>query len=294
MRAIWVQVRLDQADWTLAADDATAILSVPDIPPSTRLSALLALGLVRARRGDPGGEAALDEARDLARATGQMQYISPVAAARAEWRWLLGGREGCAAEAGAGFAPAFAANCPWYWGEVAIWLWRGGDLNEVPERTPAPFALQIEGHWRGAAAAWKQLGCPYEQALALLDGDEPAQRQALAIFEQLGARPAVELTRRQLRLSGAQGLPRGPRPATQANPRGLTPRQLEILCLLAEGLHNPEIADRLSTTPKTVEHHVSAVLAKLGARSRAEAVRMAYEQRLIPPHEAETSPAPFS
>jgi DNA-binding NarL/FixJ family response regulator len=51
--------------------------------------------------------------------------------------------------------------------------------------------------------------------------------------------------------------------------------------LLAEGLHNPEIADRLSTTPKTVEHHVSAVLAKLQARSRAEAVRLAYEQRLI-------------
>ena len=228
MRVTWAQARLDHGDWTLAADDATAILSVPDLPACTRFPALLVLGPLRARRGDPGAVAVLDEARDLAQASGEMQYISPVAAARAEWRWLLGDREGCAAEAGAGFPPAFAANCPWYWGEVAIWLWRGGDLNEVPERTPEPFALQMAGDWRGAAAAWEQIGCPYEQALALLDGDEPAQRQALDIFERLGARPAAELVRRRLRLAGVRSLPRGPRPATQANPRGLTNRQLEI------------------------------------------------------------------
>ena len=282
MRVTWAQARLDHGDWTQAADDATAILSVPDLPACTRFPALLVLGPLRARRGDPGAVAVLDEAHDLAQASGQMQYISSVAAVRAEWRWLLGDREGCAAEAGAGFAPAFAANCPWYWGEVAIWLWRSGDLNEVPERTPAPFALQIEGDWRGAAAAWEQMGCPYEQAQALLDGDELAQRHALEIFERLGARPAAEIARRQLKVAGVRSLPRGPRPTTLANPRGLTNRQLEILRLLAEGLNNPEIADRLSTTPKTVEHHVSAVLAKLGARSRAEAVRLAYEQRLMP------------
>ncbi len=292
MRVTWAQARLDHGDWTLAADDATAILSVPDLPACTRFPALLVLSPLRARRGDPGAVAVLDEARDLAQASGQMQYISPVAAVRAEWRWLLGDREGCVAEARAGFAPALQANCPWYWGEVAIWLWRGGDLNEAPERTPAPFALQMTGDWRGAAAAWEQIGCPYEQALALLDGDEPAQRQALDIFERLGARPAAELARRRLRLAGVRSLPRGPRPTTQANPHGLTNRQLEILCLLAEGLRNAEIADRLSTTPKTVEQHVSAVLAKLEARSRAEAVRLAYEQRLISPDQAETSAAP--
>jgi DNA-binding NarL/FixJ family response regulator len=74
----------------------------------------------------------------------------------------------------------------------------------------------------------------------------------------------------------------GPRPATQANPQGLTNRQLEVLALLAEGLRNPEIAKRPSTTPKTVEHHVSAVLTKLEARSRAEAVCAANQLGLIP------------
>ena len=120
MRVTCAQARLDHGDWTLAADDITAILSIPDLPACTRFPALLVLGLLRARRGDPGAVAVLDEARDLALASGQMQYISPVAAVRAEWRWLLGDREGCAAEAWAGFAPALQANCPWYWGEVAI------------------------------------------------------------------------------------------------------------------------------------------------------------------------------
>src|SRR5262249_5812189 len=126
------------------------------------------------------------------------------------------------------------------------------------------------------------IGCPYERALALLDGDEAAQRDALAIFERLGAAPAAEITRRRLRAAGARGLPRGPRPTTLANPQGLTNRQIEVLRLLADGLSNPEIAERLSTTPKTVEHHVSAVLAKLHARSRTEAVRAAYQLGLLP------------
>jgi ATP/maltotriose-dependent transcriptional regulator MalT len=82
----------------------------------------------------------------------------------------------------------------------------------------------------------------------------------------------------------------GPRPRTRANPQGLTNRELEVLPLLAEGLRNVDIADRLSTSPRTVEHHVSAVLAKLHARSRAEAVQRAYELGLLPL--ATSDPAP--
>jgi ATP/maltotriose-dependent transcriptional regulator MalT len=282
MRAIQARMLLDQGDWTGAEEYITRLLSLPQIQAADRIPALLVLGLVRMRRGDPGVEAALDEARDLAAATGEMQCISPVAAARAEWRWLQGDCEGCCDEAAVGFPLAFAANRPWYWGEVAIWLWRGGRTTEAPERTPAPYALQMAGDWQAAADAWEALGCPYEQALALMDGDEAAQRNALAIFERLGARPAADIVRQRLRSAGVRGLPRGPRPTTRENPHGLTSRQLEILLLLAEGLRNPEIADRLSTTPKTVEHHVSAVLAKLNVRSRAEAVRLAYELRLVP------------
>jgi DNA-binding NarL/FixJ family response regulator len=77
-------------------------------------------------------------------------------------------------------------------------------------------------------------------------------------------------------------VPRGPRPATRANPAGLTGRQLEVLALLSDGLSNAEIADRLVVSPRTAEHHVAAVLAKLGATTRWDAVRRAAELELVP------------
>jgi DNA-binding CsgD family transcriptional regulator len=185
------------------------------------------------------------------------------------------------AEAEVGFHLALNNKYTWHLGEVAIWLWRGGELRQAPAGTPVPYALEIAGDWRAAADAWERIGCPYEQALALLNGDESAQRAALSIFERLGAAPAAAIVRQRLRARGVRGLPRGPRPATQTNPLGLTPRQLEVLLLMAEGLRNTEIAERLSTIPKTVEHHVSAILAKLNAHSRSEAARIAHELGLI-------------
>jgi DNA-binding NarL/FixJ family response regulator len=61
-----------------------------------------------------------------------------------------------------------------------------------------------------------------------------------------------------------------PRQTTRANPRGLTEREWGIARLLALGLSNAEIADRLVVSPRTLGHHVSAVLAKLDVRRRAE------------------------
>jgi DNA-binding CsgD family transcriptional regulator/tetratricopeptide (TPR) repeat protein len=283
LRWVWARAQLDQGDWMAAEEDAIAILNVPWMAVTNRIPALLVLGRVRARRGDPSAEALLNEARDLALTVGEAQRIEQVAAARAEWRWLQGDRVGCVVEARAGFAQPFHMVRPWYQGEVVIWLWRGGGLSKAPAGTLAPYALQIAGDWRAAADAWERLGSPWEQALVLLDGDEAAQREALAIFERLGATPAVEIARRSLRQAGVRGLSRGPYRVARANPQRLTNRELEVLPLLAKGLRNVEIAERLSTSPRTVEHHVSAVLAKLTAHSRAEAVRRAYELGLLAP-----------
>jgi DNA-binding CsgD family transcriptional regulator len=279
---LWVRARarLDQGKWLAAEQEAATILSVPWMAVTNRIPALLVLGRLRSRRGEPGAGELLDEARDLALAIGEPHRMEQVAAARAEWRWLAGDLAGCAAEAGAAFHPVFRANEP-YQSEVAMWVWRGGALPEAPPDIPVPYSLEMTGDWRAAADAWEQTGCPWEQALALLQGDEEAQRQALAIFEGLSASPAAELTRRLLRERGARGLPRGPRPGTLANPQGLTNRELEVLPLLAEGMRNAEIADRLSTSPRTIEHHVTGVLMKLNARSRAEAVRRAFELGLL-------------
>lgn len=268
------RARLDQGDWAGAEEDTNTILNVPGLPTINRIPALLVLGLLHIRRGDPAAQQVLDEAQELA-ACGEMQDITPVAAARAEWWWLQGEVEQSIAEAMAGFRVALPCQRPWYLGEVAIWLWRGGEMPDLPEGAIAPpFALQIAGNWRSAAAAWEKLGCPYEQALALADGDVAAQLNALALFEQLGADPAATQLRRRLRQQGVTRIPRGARLSTRTNQAGLTNRQLEVLRLMAEGLSNAEIANRLITSPKTIEHHVSAVLAKLGVHSRAQAIKV--------------------
>jgi DNA-binding NarL/FixJ family response regulator len=135
------------------------------------------------------------------------------------------------------------------------------------------YRLQLTGDWSRAAQAWRERGCVYEAALALADSDDTtALRRALDDLQVLGARPAAAIAARRLRELGERGLPRGPRPQTRENPAGLTARQLEVLPLLAEGLRNAEIAERLVVSPKTVDHHVSAILGKLGVRSRGEAV----------------------
>jgi DNA-binding CsgD family transcriptional regulator len=158
-----------------------------------------------------------------------------------------------------------------------------GALTEAPKEITGSYAVQIAGDWRSAAERWERIGCPYEQATALADGDEAARRSALEIFERLGAEPAAEALRQRLRAASVRGIPRGPRPSTRENPLGLTIRQMEVLALLARGRRNVEIAERLFISAKTVDHHISAILAKFDARSRAEAVAEAQQRGILRP-----------
>jgi DNA-binding CsgD family transcriptional regulator len=170
----------------------------------------------------------------------------------------------------------------WFAGELGYWQWKAGALREVLEWVAEPYARQIAGDVRGAAAAWAARGCRYEAARALAEStDEDALREALATFEGLGARPAAQGVRQSLRALGAS-VPRGPRASTQENPAALTARELDVLRLLAEGLRNAEIAERLVVSPRTVDHHVSAILRKLGAATRGEAVAEAARIGVLP------------
>jgi DNA-binding CsgD family transcriptional regulator len=236
--------------------------------------ALVALGRVRSRSGDPPAWNWLDEALMLATPTAHLQRLGPVRAARAEAAWLDGDLQRSADEASAAFDSALSHHHRWYIGELAFWLWRAEVLEEPPPEAAEPFALQIAGDWAGAAAAWSTLGCPYEEARALADAnDEVALRRALATFDHLGARPMAAYVAKRLRDLGAERIPRGPRPKTRSNPVGLTERQVAVLALMIEGLRNSVIADRLFLSPKTVEHHVSAIFAKLEVDSRPAAIR---------------------
>ena len=283
MMAWRARAHFEQGDWDSAADDADYVLGRWGVVAITKIAALAVLGHVRVRRGYPGAARLLAEARDLAIQTEELQRIAPVASALAECALLKGDLEQVMAEARIVLEMAAVRNDPWLRGEFAFWMWRAGGARETHENVAAPYALQMSGDWRAAAEAWKECGCPYEEAMAQADGDEPAQRAALEILERLGAGPAAEKLRQSLRATGVRGIPRGPRPSTRENPSGLTSRQMEVLGLMVDGLGNAEIAERLFVSPRTAEHHVSAILAKLDARTRAEAVSLALQTGLIKP-----------
>jgi DNA-binding CsgD family transcriptional regulator len=261
--------------WDDAAQRAVRVGGSASQAAISQVMALVVLGRVRQRRGDPGAAEALDDALRLAGPSGSLQRVGAVRAARAEAAYALGDMGAAAAEARAALPLAQEKRHPWFVGELAFWCWRAGELDAVPAHCAEPFALQIAGDWRAAAAAWERLGCPYEQARALADGDVAAQQEALAMFDGIGARPAADLLRKQLQSAGVKGIVRGSRASTRAQPHGLTLRELGVLALLCRGMRNAEIARHLSRSVRTVDHHLASVFAKLGVDSRVAAIQAA-------------------
>jgi DNA-binding CsgD family transcriptional regulator/tetratricopeptide (TPR) repeat protein len=246
--------------------------------PNIRLCPQTRLGTIRARRAQPGTWASLDEAIQTAEAADEPQSIVPIRLARAEASWLQGDEAAALREAELADDSAADAD-QWERGAVAVWLMRTGSARGPQGSVAEPYQRQLDGDWAAAARLWEDLGCPYEAALARLgSSDEDALREALQIFTDLGANPAVRVARKKMRSLGIRSIPAGPRTATREHPLGLTRREHEVLDLIVDGLTNAEIAGQLFISAKTVDHHVSAVLAKLGAPTRnvaaSEAVRL--------------------
>jgi DNA-binding CsgD family transcriptional regulator/tetratricopeptide (TPR) repeat protein len=267
------RLRFGQGLWDEAADRAIALLREPNVPAQSRIMPLVVLGRLRARRGDPHPWELLDEALELARQSDELQRLAPVAAARAEAHWFDGSVAAVADETDETLALAVRLHDAWAISELCAWRRRVGIEGDVDlEVVTGPFALELSGDWAAAAQWWDELRCPYEAALARADSDDEAVlREALEAFQRLGAVPATRVTTQRLRNQGVRSIARGPRRSTINNPGQLTSRQVEILQLVADGLTNAEIAGRLYITPKTVAHHVSAVLGKLGVQSRRQA-----------------------
>lgn len=257
-----------------AAEDARTALRDPGITPVHQVLPLSVLGRVRARRGEAQVWPPLDEALELAIGTGELQRIGPARVARAEAAWLGGDEERARAEAESGLELALTRREPWVAGELLSWGHRTGLAIRPPRWCAAPFREQVLGRRAAALRRWKRLGCPFEAAWALADGGgEQELRRAFSELEKLGMLAAAARVAERLRALGAPAVPRGRRASTRAHPAGLTAREAEILALLGEGLHNADIGRRLFISAKTVDHHVSAILAKLGVRSRVEAAR---------------------
>jgi DNA-binding CsgD family transcriptional regulator/tetratricopeptide (TPR) repeat protein len=274
--------RLYQGRWTEANEIIARALARADLDIEARSYALLALGRLHARQGLSDARSLLDDALQLSMQADSVPHMGWTQAARIEAAWLADGNVGHVLEE---TRPIYdltvSKKHPWLVGELAFWRWRAGEEISSPGWVAKPFSLQMSGDWQAAATEWEKRGCPYEQALALADGDEAAQLKSLDIFERLGALVIAEKLKHKMRAQGAR-IPRGPRPATRENPFGLTPREMELLSCLVEGLSNNAIAKRLSLSPRTVEHHIASILQKMTVGSRNEAVTLALKDKLLP------------
>ena len=264
--------------WDESAALSLELLTWSGASPVNRINPLTSLGKILARRGEPGAWDRLDEAMRSADGTTEPQHILRVRVARAEACWLAGQHSEARREAELA-DDVSAGTDAWERGMISNWLRRTGSARPSRGQLAEPYQLQADGDWEQAASLWAQLGCRYEAALALLEsGREAALRDALSIFIGLGAGAAAGVTRQAMRERGVHSIPAGPRAATRAHPLGLTRREQEVLGLICAGHTNAEIARQLFISAKTVDHHVSAVLAKLGVPSReiaaSEAARL--------------------
>lgn len=272
-RTLLARIAFEQGRWDDAIEHAEQVLAsaTPGRSPLPLSAAHAVLGRVAVRRGDHGGGPVLAVADELADGASLVDRYFLVSGL-AELAWLEGRTDQIPDLLESLYEDALAADSAWACGEIGYWMWRAGVIEQPPESAAEPYARQMRGDWAGSAAAWRTIGCPYEEALALADGDSAAQLAAVEILDNLGARPAAALVRARLRDKGVTAIPRGPQAAARAHPAGLTVRQAEVLALMADGLSNDEIAGRLFIASKTVEHHVSAIFAKLGVTNRAQAI----------------------
>jgi DNA-binding CsgD family transcriptional regulator len=262
--------------WSEAETKACEVLENPAGNDNAKLVATTLLGRLMARRGEPEAKRRLFDGWERALRADEIQRTGPAAIALAEYSWIGGNLDQTIfPRLREVLADCIDRDSPWIGGELAFWLHLVGEIDQLPEMTPEPYRLSIAGDWESATAYWEERGIPYDRAVALTFGSDEARIEALGIFDDLGAVPVATRLRSELVEAGVAGVPRGPTKATRENAFGLTPRQMDVLGYLAEGLTNAEIADLLFVSTRTVDHHVSAILDKLGVSSRSEAVSAA-------------------
>jgi DNA-binding CsgD family transcriptional regulator len=270
--AAYVNAQAWSGAWTEAEDLAIELLGRHS---HADVSLLAVVGALRTRRGRGGGREHLERAWSMARDSGEIDQQLVSAAALAEGMWIEDRPD---SERVTQFLELAARGIrfeyPWPAGSLILWLWKLGHVENVLDGLPAPYRDLLAGRVDATAKFWESRKAPYERAQALMCGSVPQRLQSLEILDSLGATAVAAKLRRDLRAEGVS-VPRGKGTSTRGHPAGLTARQAEVLALLGDGLSNNAIADRLFVSPRTVENHVSAILAKLDAAGRDEAVTRA-------------------
>jgi len=272
---------IETGDWDEAERISASLIKNEDRPAVVKMGALYVLATVRMRRGSDDVLSLLLEAKEKTLETMEPQRIVPVMAALLEYEWITG--------------KSLIENA--VLDNVLNMISQRGNANEnslfafwllKARNQQAPLHEIFEGYKihnptmaLKAASLWKQLGCPYEQALALFNGGNDDKKEALGIIQKLGAGAIYEKMKFEMRASGIKSIPRGIRKSTKSNPANLTDRELDIIQLLKDGLQNKEIAAKLFISPKTVDHHLSSIFFKLDVNSRTKALQEASRLEII-------------
>ncbi len=275
------RLNLETGNWNEAYCIADKLIKNEEQAPVVKIGALVVVATIKIRRGDPDALPLLLEAKAKAFETTELQRIIPALSALLEYEWITGklyietevldqtinmiGQ----------IEKISKKNKLYYWLRKA-------------RKEYLPLKERYEGYEVRSvtialkeAALWEKLGCPYEQALSLFEGGDDDKRKAITIVHKLGANAVCEKMKLEMRTSGIKSIPLGIRNTTRLNPAFLTGRELDILPLLKEGLQNKEIAAKLFISAKTVDHHISSILFKLGVNSRIKAVTEAVRQEII-------------
>ncbi|TXL61455.1 helix-turn-helix transcriptional regulator [Aeromicrobium terrae] len=277
------RLHLLRGRWDAALEDAEVVLNQRGMPLGTMWPFLVS-SLVPLRRGvEPTVDEPLEAAWRLAESLDEPVRRLPLLAALAEHGWMTGEVD----ERVSGLAVdeltrlGDTAGAGWALGDLAAWVQRLGLAFQRPSELAEPYRLSLDGKHAEAAQWWHDAGDPFAEALALGDATDPELRiRGVELLDGLGATATADRRRVDMRADGIDGVPARPRESTRANPGGLTNRQLEVARLMARGLTNAEISAQLFISPKTTDHHVSAVLTKLGVSSRRDVMLQSEELAL--------------
>lgn len=240
----------------------------------TEIEILVAAATLRLRRGDPGAADLISEIVNRADGSTDREVLESTCALLMEAGWVGVLPEEQVREFYDRTIQQKTVSRLHNWNALAFWANRlGMEMPSGPELGPSQ--LEIAGKPGEAADAWEQAGYVVEPVIIRATTPEADLHAAFTRLDQLGAEGVATGLRNELSRRGVTKLPRRARPTTRENGLRLTNRESEVLSLVAAGLSNAAIGEKLFITEKTASHHVSSILSKLSVANRTEAVAVA-------------------
>ena len=272
---------LETGNWKEAFSIADNLLKNENQPAIIKITALIVVAKILMRKGDKDVLPLLLEAKTKSFKTMELQRVIPSMAALLEHEWLTGKTIIEQNDIEQTTVLMQQTGIDLEKNEFAFWMKKAGrhfvtdkEIFEAYDTSSAAKVLK-------AASLWEKIGCPYEQALILFEGQEDDKRKALKIVQDLDANAVYEKMKQEMRNGGIKNIPRGIRKSTRSNAALLTYREMDVLRLLKENMQNKEIAAKLYISAKTVDHHISSILFKLDANSRSKAVTEAIRAGIL-------------